>query len=334
MKTKVSPAVVGMFVMGALVLGLIALFSFGGVNIFSKPQRFVVYFDETVHGLDLGSPVKLRGVRIGRVAGISLRYRADTTQSVVAVVCELSRDVILDEKGAPIDVSDPAELQRMVDRGLRAQLGILGLATGLLYVELDFFDPGSTPANGDMPADGQYTLVPAAPSTISQFQASFSEILSDLNQVNFTGLAGDIRALLADTRRQINTFDLQPLIAEWTSAGTAVTTFVQSPELGSTLTNLNAAATELRTVLARIDGQIDPTAESLAGTLADARESLEAFNRVAVTLRGFINSQQNLGDSASQALSRLAEAAAAIERLADYLERNPGALLTGRRPPP
>ena len=83
--------------------------------------------------------------------------------------------------------------------------------------------------------------------------------------------------------------------------------------------------------LADLDGA---DAESLATTLADARESLEAFNRVAVTLRGFINSQQGLGESTSQALSRLAEAAAAVERLADFLERNPGSLLSGRRPPP
>ena len=66
MKTKVSPTIVGLFVLGALTLGVAALLMFGGVNFFSKPQRFVVYFEESIHGLDLGSPVKLRGVRVGR----------------------------------------------------------------------------------------------------------------------------------------------------------------------------------------------------------------------------------------------------------------------------
>ena len=64
MKTKVGPAIVGAFVIGAFVLGTIALLAFGGVSFFSKPERFVVFFDETIHGLDLGSPVKLRGVRV------------------------------------------------------------------------------------------------------------------------------------------------------------------------------------------------------------------------------------------------------------------------------
>ena len=64
MKTKVSPSVIGMFVVGAFALLLIGLLSFGSVSMFSKPQRFLVRFDESIHGLDLGSPVKLRGVRV------------------------------------------------------------------------------------------------------------------------------------------------------------------------------------------------------------------------------------------------------------------------------
>ena len=73
MKTKLSPATIGAFVLGAFGLIVIALLSFGGVSLFSKPQRFVVYFDESIHGLDLGSPVKLRGVRVGRVVDLNIR---------------------------------------------------------------------------------------------------------------------------------------------------------------------------------------------------------------------------------------------------------------------
>ena len=101
MKTKISPAVVGLFVLGAMLLVLVALLSFGGVNFFSKPQRFVVYFDESIHGLDLGSAVKLRGVRVGRVADLNVQYNASTNKSVVAVLCEFSRNIIIDDQGKP-----------------------------------------------------------------------------------------------------------------------------------------------------------------------------------------------------------------------------------------
>ena len=49
MKTKISPAIVGVFVLGGITLALAALFAFGGVNFFARPQRFVVYFNESIH---------------------------------------------------------------------------------------------------------------------------------------------------------------------------------------------------------------------------------------------------------------------------------------------
>jgi paraquat-inducible protein B len=152
-KTKVSPAVVGLFVLGALALGAIALLSFGGMSLFSKPQRFMVYFDESVHGLDLGSPVKLRGVRVGRVVDLEIHYDDAANRSVVAVTCELNRNVITDAKGVQLRVTGPGDIQMMVDHGLRAQLGVLGLATGLLFVELNFSDPQLYPptALADVP---------------------------------------------------------------------------------------------------------------------------------------------------------------------------------------
>src|SRR5690606_37029057 len=109
------PAVVGLFVLGALLLGVIALLSFGGVNFFNKPERFVVYFDESVHGLDLGSPVKFRGVRVGRVVAVKLRYLPEKNSSLVEVQCELTRDVLTGPDGAFIDVSDRDELKALVD---------------------------------------------------------------------------------------------------------------------------------------------------------------------------------------------------------------------------
>src|SRR5881392_1856638 len=101
MKTKVSPAVVGAFVIGGFALLITALLSFGGFSFFAKPDRFVVYFDESIHGLSLGSDVKLRGVRVGRVTTINIRYDEKSNHSAVAVICELNKDVMTDATGAP-----------------------------------------------------------------------------------------------------------------------------------------------------------------------------------------------------------------------------------------
>lgn len=332
MKTKVSPAVVGLFVLGAFILGLVALFSFGGINFFSKPERFVVYFDESIHGLDLGSPVKLRGVRVGRVVDINLRYVPATNHSLVAVSCELNRNLIANEKGELIDVTQSGRLQGLVDHGLRAQLGVIGLATGLLFVELDFLDPATYPASPRTDIVSKYVEMPAVPSAISEFQANLTEILNDIKRIDFAALSREVQGLIVDTRKKINAMDTAALTAEWTKAGASVRTLADSPELKETFANLNAASKRLDAILADYE-QNGPKAGVLATTLGDVRATVETFKATAASVQKFVNAQQNLGDDASQAFVRFGEAAAAVRELADFLERNPSALLSGRKAP-
>ncbi len=339
LKTKISPAVVGLFVLGAILLGLVALLSFGGVNFFSKPQRFVVFFDESIHGLDLGSPVKLRGVRVGRVVDLSIRYDAGSNKSLVAVVCELSRNMIIDSRGQAIDVSDRAELQTMVDHGLRAQLGVIGLATGLLFVELDFYDPHQYPAEVPI-ADAKRVVVPAVPSTISEYQASLTEILSDLKRVDFAGLSRNVNTLLTTANTVLTTantklqaMDTAQLSERWTKAADAVATVATNPEIKKAFATLNAAGNDSRALIAKLDQQVQPSSDKLVRTLDEARQALATFNAAAASAQRFIQAQSGLGAEADKTMDQLREAAMAVQRLADFLEHNPNALITGRKPP-
>lgn len=330
MKTKLGPTIVGAFVIGAFVLGLVAMLAFGGVSFFSKPQRFVVYFDESIHGLDLGSPVKLRGVRIGRVAGLNVRYDAEANRSVVAVVCELNRDMMTDGGGAQLDVSSREELQKLVDRGLRAQLGVLGLATGLLFVELNFVDPLEDPAPPAEPGAG-YLVVPPMPSALSEYQANFSEILNDMRRIDFSGISTEFKGLLVDTRKQLSGVDLKGAVAQWQKTGAQFEALATMPEFKETFANLNLAIADLRRVLGTIDAQVAPAGQELTATLVQARTALESFNATAVSAHRFIASQHGLGDDATRALEQISSAAEAVQRLADFLERNPQALITGKK---
>ena len=329
MKTKISPAVIGAFVIGGFALLFLALISFGGVSFFSKPQRFVVLFNESVHGLDLGSPVKLRGVPVGRVVDLNLRYDARSGRSVVAVVCEIGKDAMTDGRGTGIDVASREELQRLVDRGLRAQLGVLGLATGMLYVELDFVDPKEFPADKSA-TDGSYVVVPALPSAISAFQASASEILSKIKRIDFAGLSEEVKALVAQTRRQVAGIDVRGTIDQWKRTGAALEALASDPAIRRTLDELNAAAKDVRTAMARLDGQIEPAGREVTQTMAEVRRSLQAFNAAADSVRGFMAAQSGVGADLGVTLGRLNEAADAVGRLAEFIERNPNALLTGR----
>jgi paraquat-inducible protein B len=332
MKTKISPAVVGAFVIGAFALGVVALLTFGGVNFFSKPQRFVVYFDESVHGLEQGSPVKLGGVRIGRVVALNIRYDDKSNHSAAAVVCELNKDTVTDYRGAALNLSSRAELEKLVQRGLRAQLTVQGLATGLLFVELDFYDPAEHPP-GPEPTDPKYVVVPAVPSAISGFQASLTEILTNLKNADLAGLSKAMMALMADVRTRLDALDLKGAVDQWKKTGAQIETFASNPDFKRTFDNLNAAIADLRGVIAKVDAQVDPTTKEFRDTMAEAKRTIAAFNETALAAKVFLNRNGVVGDELADTLQRLNEAADAVKRLADFLERNPTALITGKKPP-
>ncbi|MBK9990454.1 MAG: MCE family protein [Verrucomicrobia bacterium] len=333
MKTKISPTIVGMFVIGAVTLALIALLSFGGINFFSKPQRFVVYFDESIHGLDLGSPVKLRGVRVGRVVDLNVQFDTRSKNSVVEVICEFSRSTVKDEIGAMIDVSSRKELEKLITQGLRAQLGVSGLATGLLFVELDFVDPTVANPTVTAIADPKFVVVPSVRSAISEFQASLTEILTNLKGVDFGGLSKEMNGLLVDVRKQVVGLELAKLSAEWTQAGAAVNELARSGELQKTFAHLNEAIDQLSKMVAGVDAQIQPAGVKLNEALVEAKVVLKSFNEAADSARRFITAQGGLGEETVRTMNQLAEAAASVQRLAEFLERNPNALLTGKKQP-
>jgi paraquat-inducible protein B len=266
------------------------------------------------------------------VVDLNIRYDDKKNHSVVVVVCEFSKNMVTDIKGNRIDVSERGELQNLVDRGLRAQLGVLGLATGLLFVELDFLDPKEYPVDNRI-TEIKYTVIPAVPSAISEFQASASEILANLQKVDFAGISVELKALLVTTRKQVDGLDLKGVVAQWKTTGAAVEAAATAPEIKQAFVNLNAAVTDLRTLLAKLDTQVMPAGKELTATLAQAKVTLESFNAAANDARRFIAAQGGLGDDVNRTLVQLGEAADAVQRLADFIERNPNALLTGKKRP-
>ncbi|HEY5227398.1 MAG TPA: MlaD family protein [Opitutaceae bacterium] len=339
MKTKISPAVLGAFVLGAFALGIITLLAVGSLSLFSKPERFMVYFDEAVSGLDEGSPVKLRGVRVGHVVGISIRYDRATGKSLAAVLCELSKGSISDERGASLDVSDRSALQALVDKGLRAQLELSGLATGLLFVELDFMDPSKYPDRSTM-SDVRYVVIPPAPSEISEFRASAATLLANattllakLQEIDFQGLSTELKKLVIETRLRIDGVDFKGVAEQWKKTGQSIDTLARSPDTLHSIENLNKTLDILHSSLAHLDTQVDTNGKELRETLVQAKAALESFNTAAQSARGFINAQQSFGADTSRALQRVADAAESVQQLADFLERNPNALVSGRKEP-
>ncbi len=332
MKTKLSPTLIGAFVLGGGALLLVAVLAFGGSSLFNKPQRFAVFFDESVHGLDAGAPVKLRGVRVGRVADIVVRFDPANHNSAVEVVCEVTRNVLVGPDGDRVDFSESGRIDLLVKDGLRAELAVQGLATGLLYVELGFDEEQKYPLPAKLP-QADMPVVPAVPSAIAEFTASITDLLAKLRQVDYAGISTDLKALLVSARTKVDALQLQPAVDEVQAAASAVRVLASDPKIGEAFANVNRTLTALHTTIGHLDEQVVPAGEALQKTLAEARSAMAQLNAAAVSVRTFTGPQTGLGEEAVRTLQRVGDAAEAMQRLVDFLERNPKALLTGRPAP-
>lgn len=333
MKSKLSPTLIGAFVLGGGALLLVALLAFGGASLFTKPQRFAVFFDESVHGLDPGAPVKVRGVRVGRVADVTVRFDAARRDSMVEVVCEVTRNVLVGPDGKRIDFAAPGEIERLVQDGMRAELAVMGLATGLLYVELGFDEERRYPLPAELPR-ADIPVVPAIPSAIAEFTASVTDLLGKLRQIDYAGISGDLKALLVSARTKIDALQLQPAVDEVQGAAAAVRALASDPKIGEAFATANRTLAQLGTTIEHVDRQVGPAGEELQRTLVEARSAMTQLNTAAASVRALVGPQTGLGDEAVRALQRVGDAAEAMQRLVDFLERNPQALLSGRATPP
>lgn len=330
MKKRFNATLIGMFVTGAIALTVIAIIAFGGRSLFGQTDKIIVYFDESIHGLDVGAPVKLRGVRIGRVTGLSLRYDPVMGRSLVPVVCTLDRRIISPGNGEKIDMTDPEVMKKMVrDDGLRARLSLVGI-TGQMFIELDFFDspPDRLP---DLAGIEPYAVVPAVPSALTSFSDRVAEIATRIEAMDFEGISSQLSQLLHAANRSIEGVDFQQLVAGMTEAAESVSHFTGSGDLEQFMGTANETFADLSSLVRRLDEQIEPVSENVAKTAEELRTSLLMFSGTMESVQDFLGPRSPVSSELTETLQRLSNAAMAIERLADYLERNPNALLSGRR---
>lgn len=324
MKTKLNPALIGMFVLGTFVLIVAALLSFRSSHLFSKPGHFLAYFNESVQGLDVGSAVKLRGVRVGRVVAIRVHYDSKARKSQVVVVGELDQNVISDHAGQRIKITDHATLQQLIEEGLRAKIDLVGI-TGLQFVQLDFRDPQQFPAPR-LESEAKYPVVPTVPSGMSELIASLSKIASNLNKVDFGELSRELKSLLASVNQQVGELDLKKMVTQVTAAAESIEALAGSAEAKAAFANLNKTATAVQRLAAKLDAQVEPVRTDLTRTL-------HSFHDAAESVQKLLGPRSGLGEEAVRTLQQVTETAESLQRLAEFLERNPNALITGKKRP-
>lgn len=132
MSKKANPMAIGVFVVVAMTIALGAIVTLGSGKLFKQTETYVMYFESSLSGLDVGAPVELQGVRIGEVSAIKLVYDNETGSTIIPVYVEI--DGSRWERSADETTND--DISAHIERGLRAQLQSQSMVTGKLKIML------------------------------------------------------------------------------------------------------------------------------------------------------------------------------------------------------
>ena len=280
MQGKSSAFLAGLFVLAGLALGIGATLFFGSGRLFRETVPFVMFFEGAVGGLQEGAPVTFRGVKVGTVTGVSVAISSDG-QVRIPVHIELNPASIRATGGHTV-ADTYAQMEALVEQGLRGQLQLQSLLTGLLMVQLDFF-PDEPPrlVGGDL-------SVPELPTK----QSGLQRLSESVQQIKVDEIA----------RRMLNALE-------------GIDRIVNSRQTQDGVADTAAILRDLREIVAELRSRVGPASAELGQTNASLRDLIEQIQmRVEPLLSGI--------EAAAAETQRLAATVnGAVERLAPKLER-------------
>lgn len=338
---------IGLFVISATVIGVIGIVVLGVGTLLQKKTIVETYIDESVQGLDVGSPVRFRGVLVGKVEQITLTsVEYPTRRRYVLVRAGLTSNVFqfpLADAGSP-------GFQTEIAKGLRVRLAAQGL-TGTAYIEADYVDPARNPP---LEIDWQpsYPYVPSAQSRITQLSESVERILQNIEEINIQRLTQGIEKSLSAITQVAEGADLEKigqqtnaLLAEVRETNRQMKDLVGGPELKNAVQDAAVAAGTARQILERAD-------KPLTQLVADLPKTAEGINRLIQRLDSVTADLPETGAQLKQTLLRLNRLIAGQQRdiertvqnlrvisdnmkeLTDSSRKYPSQVLFGAPPPP
>jgi len=323
MGKRINPATVGAFVLGGLGLILAAVVAFGSGNLFRTTHQFVIYFGGGgggINGLRVGALVKFKGVEIGQVKQIRLRLEQEVSRDTgklraqvrIPVIIELDQEKILSHGGTTMDLSDPHTIPNLIREGLRAQLGSDSFVTGLLYVALDI-EP-NMPIQMVAPPGSPLQEIPAIPTTLEQAQAVAVRIFEKLDKVDFGAVFQQMTDMVNSIRQLTSSPGLREAVAN-------------SEKTRRQLERTLAGAQQ---TLSTMNSQVPPLSDSLQKTSVSADAAAKQARLTFGTVQTAIEPNSPVNYQVLQTLQDVSAAAHSIKELADYLQRNPSAIIRGR----
>jgi paraquat-inducible protein B len=331
MSTKVNKTVIGMFMVSAVALLVAAVLILGSGKFFKDRPKYVLFFEGSVQGLSVGSPVVFRGVRIGEVTDISLSFNPKDLSVRIPVIVELGEGKLETvgegpgepQRARPRDVGAKDVGAKLVAKGLRAQLAMQSIVTGQLMIALDFY-PGKPAIL--VGTDKKHREIPTIPTTLQ-------ELANRLEKIPIEDIMIKVQEAMAGITKIVNSPEIAGIMKSVNEGVGEARALVRNvdKQVGPAAANLTEVAVEFRKLATRIEGNIEPLITSLTKTSDEAGLALTRTKGVLANAEGMMGGESAMGYRLMKALEQFEEAAKSVRGLADMLEQHPEALIYGKK---
>ncbi|MCR9141556.1 MAG: MlaD family protein [bacterium] len=282
MNAKSSYFKLGLFVLGAVLLGVAGILVLGAGALMRDTIDLETYLDESVQGLSVGSPVKERGVQIGIVKEI------DFARNSYALTAEndpknFGRYVVVKMSLPAKGKFQPDRLNSEIARGLRVRLVAAGI-TGQLFLEVDYLEPEKNPPL-DISWDPENLYIPSATSAFARIGSAVDDFIEEMQQAEVEKIARNIDRLVVvmtsaieEARVDRLSRETEGLIAELRKTNESLRAFTEDPQMKKIPGELSATVTDIRRTTRRLDTLI-------AGNQGGVTEAVENLRQVSQDMK-------------------------------------------------
>ncbi len=328
-RKRIDPRVIGSFVVGAVILSVAGLLFFGPGGFLAEKRSYVVYFDSSVKGLKVGSPVRFRGVKIGQVTEINVRVRIEDFKFYIPVVIEIEASRIGTEgnqksllESLKTTIKGDDLMLPLVPKGLRAQMQLDSLVTGQLYVNFDMLPEEPLILTG---YDHDYPELPAIKSSLAELTKTFEDI-------PLKELADKLIRSAEGFEKLINSPSLHSALSKFDSTTTKLNHLLKSlnEQIPPITRSLKETVDRAQTALIHVDKKIDPLADQFSQAVQAVNDASVTTEEAMEQIKGLTTNDSQLMEQLSLTLKEVNRTARSIHYLVTELERDPQMLLRGK----
>jgi phospholipid/cholesterol/gamma-HCH transport system substrate-binding protein len=273
MSRKPHYFMIGLFILAGMAVGVGALVLLSA-DALREPSQFIeTYVDESIQGIEVGSPFKFRGVKVGSVSEISVVSLEYDTERMYVMI----RVALIENEFA----EDQAELSQLVaqevERGLRVKIVPMGI-TGLSILEADYY-PNEPQERLAVDWDPKCVYIPSTPALMTRLGRSVNRITDQLNQINLEQIGYNIELLTSNLNASIEHVEAITASAKEVAAPLFSNIEAAGEQLPQLTTHLNEVIVNTDRLVDGVDLRVQELMDRVHLTMDDVRELVSLLRR-------------------------------------------------------